>query len=202
MRDGASDPHKELNAIWFLYGFAIVAGVLNAVQSGAYASLNKALQQPFAAALTIVAVSFTTLLARRLLSGQLAWPGSEKIAGVPWWAWFGGVFGATYVMSQLLVAERVGAGRLHRPDGHGRRHRLRRLRPFRLARVQGAPGHLLAIHGRRPDDRRRRPDRGLLMHSMADVTGFTGREPATRPAGVVRHSFAFRAGSRRMRLRP
>ncbi len=95
--------------MWFIYGFAIVAGVLNAVQSGANASLNKALQQPFAAALTIVAVSFTTLLVSGLVSGQLAWPGSEKIAGVPWWAWFGGVFGATYVMSQLLVAERVGA---------------------------------------------------------------------------------------------
>ena len=29
---------------------------------------------------------------------------------MPWWAWIGGLFGATVLASQLFVAQRVGAG--------------------------------------------------------------------------------------------
>ena len=94
---------------WLLYGFAVVAGILNAVQSGCNATLGKSLQIPFVAALTIVAVSLSSLLLAGAVFGQLSWPGADKIGQVPWWAWFGGVLGATYVMSQLLVAQRIGA---------------------------------------------------------------------------------------------
>ena len=45
-----------------------------------------------------------------LVSGQLAWPGADKLAAAPWWAWVGGVMGATFILSQLFVAGEVGSG--------------------------------------------------------------------------------------------
>jgi len=44
------------------------------------------------------------------VSGQLAWPGADKVAAAPWWAWTGGVMGAVFVLSQLFVAGKVGSG--------------------------------------------------------------------------------------------
>jgi transporter family-2 protein len=95
--------------MWTLYVFALLAGIANAVQPGPNATLAKALGQPFAAALLVVAVSATTLLLAGLASGRLALPGAEEAARVPWWAWFGGSLGACLVMAQLFVARPIGA---------------------------------------------------------------------------------------------
>lgn len=95
--------------MWYLYGFAFVAGIGNAIQSGANATLAKSLAQPFAAGLVVVIVSATTLLVTGLVSGRLSLPGSAQIAEVPWWAWFGGMLGALLVLSQLFVAQQIGA---------------------------------------------------------------------------------------------
>jgi transporter family-2 protein len=95
--------------MYLLYGFAVLAGMLNALQAGANATLSKSLATTYPAALVVVAVSATSLLAAGLISGQLAWPSGERLNGTPWWSWTGGVMGATVVMSQLLVAQRVGA---------------------------------------------------------------------------------------------
>lgn len=94
----------------FLYGFAIVAGLLNALQSGANASLSKAVQQPFLAALVVVAMSATSIAVAGLVSGRLGWPQAGAWGDVPGWAWIGGMFCAILVMSQLLVAQQIGAG--------------------------------------------------------------------------------------------
>jgi bacterial/archaeal transporter family-2 protein len=94
---------------WMLYVLAIFAGVLNAVQPGCNAALNKALEMPFVAAMIVSAVTFSSLLIAGSLFGQIHWPASERIAQVPWWGWIGGALGAVYIMSMLLVAERVGA---------------------------------------------------------------------------------------------
>lgn len=96
--------------MWHLYGLVLIAGALNAVQSGANAALGKSLGQPLMAALVIVAVSATSLLVVGLVSGQIAWPEPGRAAAVPWWAWLGGMMGALFVMSQLLVAGKIGAG--------------------------------------------------------------------------------------------
>jgi bacterial/archaeal transporter family-2 protein len=94
---------------WVLYVFAAAAGAMNAIQPGCNSTLGRTLDQPFVAALTVLAVSFTSILTLGLLLGQLAWPGGTKIAEVPWWAWIGGMLGANYLMSMLFVAQRVGA---------------------------------------------------------------------------------------------
>ena len=94
---------------WLGYGLAIFAGVLNAIQPGCNAALNKVLEMPFVAAMIVSAVTFSSLLTIGLLFGQLHPPSNERIAQVPWWGWVGGALGAVYIMSMLLVAERVGA---------------------------------------------------------------------------------------------
>lgn len=96
--------------MWFSYGFAVLAGVANALQSGANATLAKSLGQPFAASLVVVLVSFAGLLTAGLVSGQLAWPGMDKFGEAPWWAFVGGLLGACLLLSQLFVAQHLGAG--------------------------------------------------------------------------------------------
>lgn len=63
-------------------------------------TLSRSLVTTYPAALIIVAVSATSLLAAGLISGQLGWPGGERLNGAPWWAWTGGVMGAIVVMCQ------------------------------------------------------------------------------------------------------
>jgi bacterial/archaeal transporter family-2 protein len=96
--------------MWFLYVFAAVAGVLNAFQSGANATLNKALGQPFLAALIVLWVSATAFLGVGFATGHLAWPGPGSWGRVPWWGWIGGLLGASVLASQLFVAREIGAG--------------------------------------------------------------------------------------------
>ena len=95
---------------WLLYGFVIVAGALNAVQAGCNSSLNKVIEQPIAAALMILAVAFSGILTLGTISGQLGVPEIASFHRVPWWGWIGGLLGATFLMSMLLFAHRIGAG--------------------------------------------------------------------------------------------
>ncbi len=88
--------------------FAAAAGLLNAVQAGCNAALGKALG-PFAAGLAILGVSALSFVLVGTVSGRLAAPRWEQIAGAPWWAWCGGVLGATFVMAQMFTAEALGS---------------------------------------------------------------------------------------------
>ena len=93
---------------WLLYVFAVVAGALNTVQSGQNATLNKALGQPILAALVVTLTNAAVYAAAAPFVG-VGWPGPDKIAGVPWWAWFGGVLGGVYVLAMIFTADKVGA---------------------------------------------------------------------------------------------
>ena len=94
---------------WMVFVFAVGAGVLNAVQSGANATLNKSLGQPVAAGLVITVVGACGILASSLYLGLSVREAVARVPEVPWWAWLGGLCGATYVLSTLLVAQEVGA---------------------------------------------------------------------------------------------
>lgn len=91
--------------------FAVVAGLLNTIQTGANNTLNKGLAAPFWAAAAVGTATFLTTivaaLAALLLFGQR--PAAAAIAEIPWWAWTGGVLGAVYVLATVLVADKVGA---------------------------------------------------------------------------------------------
>ena len=62
---------------------AIAAGILNTVQTGANASLNKALDQPILAALIVAFTNAVIYLLAAPVLG-LGWPGGTRIAAVPW----------------------------------------------------------------------------------------------------------------------
>ena len=94
----------------FLYAFALVAGIANAFQAGINSTLAKTLGQPFLAALLVIGVSALGVAAAGLVSGRLAWPAASAFAEVPWWGWVGGILSAVLLMSQLFVAEAIGAG--------------------------------------------------------------------------------------------
>ena len=95
--------------MWHLYVSAAVAGMLNAVQSGANATLNKTLGQPFLAALIVLGVSAAGFLAVGAATGNLAWPEPGRWGRVPWWGWVGGLLGASVLASQLWAAREIGA---------------------------------------------------------------------------------------------
>ena len=95
--------------MWFLYGFALVAGIANAVQSGVNATLSKNLAQPFAAGIVVSLAGGVTLLVIGLILGRFALPSLGDMRAVPLWAWFGGMAGAFLILSQLFVAQQIGA---------------------------------------------------------------------------------------------
>lgn len=87
---------------------AVAAGILNTVQAGANASLNKALEQPILAALIVAGTNAAVYLLAAPFLG-LGWPVGARIAAVPWWAWLGGAMGGAYVLAMILLADRLGA---------------------------------------------------------------------------------------------
>lgn len=93
---------------WWLVGFAVLVGLLNAVQTGSNTALDRAGGSPVWTLVIISSVSLATAFVIAMASGQKM-PQMSAYSGVPWWGWIGGVFGAVYVLSMLVVAGRVGA---------------------------------------------------------------------------------------------
>ena len=93
---------------FLLVPLALLAGVLNTVQSGANATLAKGLGQPIAAALAVTLGNVAVYMVAALFVG-LRWPGLGRAAQLPWWAWTGGICGAAYVLAVLFFAEKLGA---------------------------------------------------------------------------------------------
>ena len=93
----------------FLYVYAALAGCLNAIQAGTNAGLGKALDNRLLAGVITLALSCATLAVIAIVAGRLSPPPADKLAGVPWWAWTGGVLSAAFILSQLYAAERMGS---------------------------------------------------------------------------------------------
>ena len=87
---------------------AALAGTISAIQAGTNSTLGKAIGQ-VPAGLSNMVLGAVTLVIFGLCIGGLAWPGSDKLAAAPWWAWLGGIMGATLVAAQLYVAQPLGA---------------------------------------------------------------------------------------------
>lgn len=94
-----------------LVGFALIAGLLNTVQTGTNTTLNKVLGVPVWTAAAVGAATFAATLVAALVAtvvtGQR--PTAEALCDVPWWGWTGGLLGAVYVLATVLVADKVGA---------------------------------------------------------------------------------------------
>lgn len=88
----------------------LAGGVLIAVQAPTNAMLARAGGSPVLAALISFAVGTLALLAVWLASGSRS--GAEPFARLPYYAWFGGLYGAFFVAIAAFAAPRIGIGSL------------------------------------------------------------------------------------------
>ena len=93
--------------VWIMGIVAFLGGVLNTVQSGSNATLAKSMGQPVLAALVVSLANVVLYLAVAPFVGLGLPKGS--LGAVPWWAWLGGLFGASYVLASIFFAEKLGA---------------------------------------------------------------------------------------------
>jgi transporter family-2 protein len=94
---------------WWPAGFALFAAALLPVQAALNGALNRALDRPALVVLISMAGSAVFVVGVGLATGRLGLVPAERVANVPWWAWPAGVCGAIYLISQPLVAQRLGA---------------------------------------------------------------------------------------------
>ena len=96
---------------WSAWGFALLAGALTTVQTGANSQLKQSLDAPMPALLVNYLLGFGAVLAYALAS-RVSWPALAKASGAPWWAWLGGLAGAVYGVAAILLASSLGAATL------------------------------------------------------------------------------------------
>jgi transporter family-2 protein len=94
-----------------LYLLTLAVGVGLSVQVGMNVTLRGVLMSPMVAALISFLVGSLALLLFILVTGA-PWPARGQASLVPLWAWFGGVLGAFYVASSIIVGPRLGAAAL------------------------------------------------------------------------------------------
>ncbi len=93
---------------WIFLLMALTAGVVAPVQAGVNAQLRLWVGHPAWAALVNFTVGTLALLAY-YLALRLPWPDTAVLGRAPWWSWVGGMLGAFYVLSAVVVAPRLGA---------------------------------------------------------------------------------------------
>ena len=87
---------------------ALLVGAGYPVQAGVNATISLYHQHPLLAALTNTAVASLALLFTIAVLRVPA-PQLTKLAAAPWWAWTGGILGAFFVLSSLVLAPKLGA---------------------------------------------------------------------------------------------
>src|SRR6185503_20174360 len=97
--------------IWLLLLIPLAAGALMPVQAGVNAELRSVVGHPIVAAILQFSVGMSLLIAILIIT-RPAVPDWGKLASSPWWIWTGGLCGAIYIISTILLAPRVGAATL------------------------------------------------------------------------------------------
>jgi transporter family-2 protein len=83
------------------------AGSFLAIGAAANARLKQTLHSPIAAAAINFLVGFS-ILTLLIASGLFKSPSLQQFAGVPWWAFLGGLLGATFVSLSTLTVPKLG----------------------------------------------------------------------------------------------
>jgi len=96
-----------LETLFFIF-IALLVGAGYPVQAGVNATIAGAHGHPLLAALTNTAVA-STVLVIVIVALQVPLPQAAALAKAPWWAWTGGLLGATFVFSSLVIAPKLGA---------------------------------------------------------------------------------------------
>jgi bacterial/archaeal transporter family-2 protein len=97
--------------IWIAFALMFAAGGVIAIQAGVNSQLARALGSPLLAS-TVSFLVGSAALALCSLGIRRAWPPAAALAGLPWWAWTGGLLGACFVLAATTFATRLGAATL------------------------------------------------------------------------------------------
>ena len=96
---------------WLAWLFAFVAGTLITCQVGSNSQLKKSLGQPLPALLVNYTLGIAAVFLYTSLK-QVPIPSAGKVFQTPWWGWLGGLFGAVYGLTAIVLASRLGAATL------------------------------------------------------------------------------------------
>jgi len=92
---------------------AALAGMILPMQPGINSVLRSSLGSAWVAALVSFSVGtlilLTTVTLLRLSANPKIIPNLEAIRSAPWWAWLGGLIGAIFVSSSIVLAPKLGA---------------------------------------------------------------------------------------------
>lgn len=89
-------------------GIAVAMGWLLAIQPAVNGRLRLRTDHAVYAALISTTVSTLTLLLYSAAVVRKPWPDSTRLTSAPWWVWTGGVMGAIYVVTSLVLLPRLG----------------------------------------------------------------------------------------------
>lgn len=95
--------------IWLLWLIALGTGAANPFQSGTNAELNRQSGQPVWTALMVYASGFVILLLVQIVF-RPAIPPLDRLRGIHWWAWTGGLISIAPTVAGLTLAQRLGSG--------------------------------------------------------------------------------------------
>jgi bacterial/archaeal transporter family-2 protein len=98
-----------MQSLYYLLGLGVGAGLV--VQVGMNSTLRSLLGSPIVAALISFLVGSLALAVYAGLA-RTPLPLRAQLGAVPAWAWLGGVLGAFYVASSVIVGPRLGAATL------------------------------------------------------------------------------------------
>lgn len=96
---------------FLLYALALGAGVSVATQQVLNGSLRTALGSPAWAGLISYAGGLLTMIVA-VIALREGVPSLRMMAGVPWWAWSGGLFGGAFILLSILLLPSLGAATL------------------------------------------------------------------------------------------
>lgn len=91
------------------YLLALLAGAAVAVQTGANAQLRLIVQSPIITACISFLVGTSVLLLYVLIANRQHIPELSVVTQISWWKWLGGIMGAAYITTVVIIAPRIGA---------------------------------------------------------------------------------------------
>lgn len=92
----------------FLMVFAIVAGALLPIQAGINTQLARNLGHPLLAASVSFAIGTLVLLLYTNVF-HISWSTLTRAMHIPWYLWIGGLLGAIYLTTTIILAPLLGA---------------------------------------------------------------------------------------------
>jgi bacterial/archaeal transporter family-2 protein len=93
---------------WIFVLVAFLLGIANTTQSGVNSQLRIALDNPILAAIISFSGGLTVLLISYVLFNTSAVPTPDVFRQVSWWKFTGGLFGAFFVTSVIMIVNNLG----------------------------------------------------------------------------------------------